>query len=86
LQIKCFKSADEEAPYFQPDNTLSLSVHFLVPAFHDSRYYLSHVPLSGPQAQGNFTNPQHNDPGVAFWKKANETDSFLDAITSKCMF
>jgi len=40
---------------------------------------------SGAQAKGNFTNTQHNDPDeVAFWKKENETDSFLRAIASDC--
>src|ERR1700733_2977704 len=40
---------------------------------------------SGAQAEGNFTNAQHNDPDeIAFWKKENETDSFLRAIASDC--
>jgi hypothetical protein len=41
---------------------------------------------SGPQAKGNFTNPQHNDPDeIAFWKKENETDSFLQSVVSACV-
>lgn len=42
--------------------------------------------FSGAQAKGNFTNAKHNDPDeIAFWKKENETDTFLEAIAASCL-
>ena len=41
---------------------------------------------SGPQHQGNFTNPHHNDPDeIAFLKQVAVADAQLVAVVSGCV-
>jgi len=87
LKINCFNSTDQEAPYFQTDNILSLSGSSPFRYVNIQEILIAHIVLhSGPQARGNFTNPQHDDPDeIAFWKKEKETGSFLQSIASACI-
>lgn len=86
LDINCFTSLDEEAPYFSPNSTLSLYVYIHSHTGLMQRADSQFVRNSGPPAKGNFTNAHHNDPDeIAFWKKEKETDGFLKGIKATCL-